>query len=32
VVDLRKPKILIGQVSEDLQPFFRGRPLVMNIF
>ena len=32
VVDLRESKILIGQVSEDLQPFFRGRPLVMNIF
>jgi len=32
VIDLRKSEILIGQVSEDFQSFFRGRPLVMNIF
>jgi hypothetical protein len=32
VIDLRKAKILIGQVSEGLQPFFRGCPMMVDVF
>jgi hypothetical protein len=32
VVNLHKSKVLIGQVTEDLQPFLGGRPLVVDIF
>jgi hypothetical protein len=32
VVDLRKSEILIGQVTEDLQSFLRGCPLMVDVF
>jgi hypothetical protein len=32
MIDLRKSEVLVGQVPEDLQPFFRGRSLMMDIF